>query len=282
MAELLPAFQARHPGIEVRVQQLPWTAAHEKLLTAYAGDALPDLCQLGNTWLPEFSALDALEPLDARVADAEHPARRLLRRHPRHQPHADARAATACSACRGTSTRALLFYRSDLLRAAGHAAAAAELGRVARRDARGRGSAAARGQLRRAAAAQRARPAVRARAPARPAARRRRRRAARSRSAPFRRALGFYAELFRERPRAGDDAARRSRTSGTSSRAACSRSTSPARGTSASSGAACRASARATGRPRRCRARTGRASRRPAARASCSSRARRARTRRGS
>ena len=63
VAELLPAFKARHPQIEVRVQQLPWTAAHEKLLTAYAGGSLPDLCQLGNTWLPELTALDALEPL---------------------------------------------------------------------------------------------------------------------------------------------------------------------------------------------------------------------------
>jgi len=70
VTELLPAFHSRHPDIRVRVQQLPWTAAHEKLLTAYAGDALPDLCQLGNTWLPELSALDALEPLDAPVAKA--------------------------------------------------------------------------------------------------------------------------------------------------------------------------------------------------------------------
>ena len=70
VTELLPAFYARHPGTNVKVQQLPWTAAHEKLLTAYAGGSLPDLCQLGNTWLPEFTALDALAPLDARVAAA--------------------------------------------------------------------------------------------------------------------------------------------------------------------------------------------------------------------
>ena len=59
------ARASRHPR---RVQQLPWTAAHEKLLTAFAGDAMPDVCQLGNTWIPEFAALDALEPLDERVA----------------------------------------------------------------------------------------------------------------------------------------------------------------------------------------------------------------------
>ena len=68
IAQLLPEFEKSHPDIRVVVQQLPWTAAHEKLLTAFAGDALPDLCQLGNTWVPEFATLGALEPLEARVA----------------------------------------------------------------------------------------------------------------------------------------------------------------------------------------------------------------------
>jgi multiple sugar transport system substrate-binding protein len=68
VAALLPEFERTHPGIRVQVQQLPWTAAHEKLLTAFAGAATPDVCQLGNTWIPEFVALRALEPLDARVA----------------------------------------------------------------------------------------------------------------------------------------------------------------------------------------------------------------------
>jgi multiple sugar transport system substrate-binding protein len=68
IAQLLPEFERRNPDVRVKVQQLPWTAAHEKLLTAFAGDELPDLCQLGNTWVPEFAALGALEALDARVA----------------------------------------------------------------------------------------------------------------------------------------------------------------------------------------------------------------------
>ena len=63
--ELLQDFLRERPDIEVDVQKLPWTAAHEKLLTAYAGDTLPDLCSLGNTWIPEFHALNALAPLDA-------------------------------------------------------------------------------------------------------------------------------------------------------------------------------------------------------------------------
>jgi multiple sugar transport system substrate-binding protein len=66
--QLLPAFERWGPGIRVRVQQIPWSAAHEKLLTAFAGDSLPDVLQLGNTWIPEFVALRALAPLDERVA----------------------------------------------------------------------------------------------------------------------------------------------------------------------------------------------------------------------
>lgn len=65
--QLLPDFERLHPDIHVKVQQLPMTAAHQKLLTAFAGRSTPDLTQLGNTWLPELVALHALEPLQSRV-----------------------------------------------------------------------------------------------------------------------------------------------------------------------------------------------------------------------
>ena len=66
--DLVPEFEQRNHGVRVRVQQIPWSAAHEKLLTAYAGDSMPDVFQLGNTWIPEFVALRAVEGLDARIA----------------------------------------------------------------------------------------------------------------------------------------------------------------------------------------------------------------------
>jgi multiple sugar transport system substrate-binding protein len=67
IGELLRDFERTHPAIRVEAQQLPLTAAHEKLLTAFAGDALPDIGQLGNTWIPELATLGALEPLQNYV-----------------------------------------------------------------------------------------------------------------------------------------------------------------------------------------------------------------------
>lgn len=64
---LIPDFEKAHPDIHVDIQQIPWTAAHEKLLTAFAADSLPDICQLGNTWIPEFADLGTLTPLQSYV-----------------------------------------------------------------------------------------------------------------------------------------------------------------------------------------------------------------------
>jgi len=68
--ELIPEFEALHPDIRVRIQSIPWSVAHEKLLTAFAGQSTPDVCQLGNTWIPEFQAIGALLALDSLIAHA--------------------------------------------------------------------------------------------------------------------------------------------------------------------------------------------------------------------
>lgn len=73
--ELVHDFERENPDVRVIVQQVPWTAAHEKLLTGFVGRSMPDLTQLGNTWVAEFAALGALEPLSARVAEAPDVAR---------------------------------------------------------------------------------------------------------------------------------------------------------------------------------------------------------------
>lgn len=65
---LVSEFERENPGVRLVVQQIPWTSAHEKLLTAFVGKSTPDVAQLGNTWIPELAAIGALEKLDGRVA----------------------------------------------------------------------------------------------------------------------------------------------------------------------------------------------------------------------
>lgn len=61
LPRLLPRLGLGHVG----VQALPWSGAHQKLLTGYVGDALPDLAQVGNSWIAELAALGALDPVPA-------------------------------------------------------------------------------------------------------------------------------------------------------------------------------------------------------------------------
>jgi multiple sugar transport system substrate-binding protein len=110
---LMPAFEQAH-GVRVRVQALPWTAAHERLLTAYAGNALPDVAQVGNTWVSEMTAIGALMPVAASEQDLlgdNFPGvldtNRIGERYYALPWYVDTR---------------LLFYRRDLLARAGYGA----------------------------------------------------------------------------------------------------------------------------------------------------------------
>jgi multiple sugar transport system substrate-binding protein len=114
--QLIPEFERQNPGIVVKVQSLPWTAAHEKLLTSYAGNSMPDLFQLGNTWVPEFHVLGAIEDLRPWLRTSK---------TVREQSYFPGIWATnrIDSAILGipwyVDTR-VLFYRKDLLAAAGY------------------------------------------------------------------------------------------------------------------------------------------------------------------
>jgi multiple sugar transport system substrate-binding protein len=114
---LMPAFEQRS-GIRVRVQQVPWSAAHEKLLTAFVGRSMPDVFQLGSTWVPEFAAVGAVAPLDARLS-ASGSAR--LQDYFDGILDANRVAATTYGIPWYVDTR-LLFYRTDLLADAGFGA----------------------------------------------------------------------------------------------------------------------------------------------------------------
>ncbi|CAI8860991.1 multiple sugar transport system substrate-binding protein [Methylococcus capsulatus] len=111
--ELAGEFERRNPEIRVEVQPIPWSAAHEKLLTAYAGGNLPDVFQLGNTWIAEFAALRALEDVAARFENTG-------RKGDYFEGPLDAAVVDGrmLAVPWYVDTR-ILFYRRDLLEAAG-------------------------------------------------------------------------------------------------------------------------------------------------------------------
>lgn len=111
VGKLMPEFERRNPGVRVSVQPLPWTAAHEKLLTAYAGASLPDVSQIGNTWVAELTAIGALSPTPAEAAN-------LLTDQFPAVLETNEIAGRAMTTPWYVDTR-LLFYRKDLLARAG-------------------------------------------------------------------------------------------------------------------------------------------------------------------
>jgi multiple sugar transport system substrate-binding protein len=118
-ARLVAGFEQENPGVGVRVQAIPWSAAHEKLLTAYVGETMPDVFQLGNTWVPEMVALDAITPLTDRLEASERVARDDFFEGILDTNVIDG----AVYALPWYVDTRLLFYRRDLLTAAGFATA---------------------------------------------------------------------------------------------------------------------------------------------------------------
>jgi multiple sugar transport system substrate-binding protein len=110
--ELVKDFEREHPGVRIRVQQIPWSAAHEKLLTAIVGRATPDIAQMGNTWIPEMVTLGGIAPLAVPLADSSYFPGILATNRVND---------TLYGLPWYVDTR-VLFYRKDLLARAGYAA----------------------------------------------------------------------------------------------------------------------------------------------------------------
>ena len=66
---LLRKFEAENPGLSVRMEQLTWDSGKDKILAAVASGTVPDLCELGSTYMPRFLASRALADWSAGVAD---------------------------------------------------------------------------------------------------------------------------------------------------------------------------------------------------------------------
>ena len=58
----------KETGIKVKVQNIPWANAHDKLLTAVASKQGPDVIQMGTTWMSEFKEAGALADLSKYIS----------------------------------------------------------------------------------------------------------------------------------------------------------------------------------------------------------------------
>lgn len=66
---IIPAFEKAHPGVTVKDVQVPYAQMQQKLLTAAAGSALPDVMEYDVIWVPQLASLGVLEPLSSSMTD---------------------------------------------------------------------------------------------------------------------------------------------------------------------------------------------------------------------
>ncbi len=66
---IIPAFEKLHPGVTVKDVPIPYDELHQKLITAAAGEQLPDLVRADIGWVPELANLGVLEPLSTSMPD---------------------------------------------------------------------------------------------------------------------------------------------------------------------------------------------------------------------
>ncbi|HTK31210.1 MAG TPA: extracellular solute-binding protein [Candidatus Saccharimonadaceae bacterium] len=66
---LLDRFEHEHPGVHVRLEQLTWQSGQEKIAAAVGADHVPDLCEVGSTWMPRLLAGGKLAEWTSSVED---------------------------------------------------------------------------------------------------------------------------------------------------------------------------------------------------------------------
>jgi multiple sugar transport system substrate-binding protein len=69
MESLIERFEAENPGVEVRVETLTWQSGYEKIVMAFSSGELPDLLEVGSTWLPKFENEGAIEDVTDLTVD---------------------------------------------------------------------------------------------------------------------------------------------------------------------------------------------------------------------
>ncbi|HEY0492665.1 MAG TPA: sugar ABC transporter substrate-binding protein [Candidatus Dormibacteraeota bacterium] len=66
-SDALANFKKANPSITIKVTPLPWSVAHDKLITAIAGRQTPDVAMIGSTWMGELTKLNAVTTLPSSI-----------------------------------------------------------------------------------------------------------------------------------------------------------------------------------------------------------------------
>jgi multiple sugar transport system substrate-binding protein len=67
--ELVPRFEAAHPGVKVNTQYISWTHLDEKLTISFAGGVQPDVFQVGAEYVGGLAYRGMAAPLDEYIAE---------------------------------------------------------------------------------------------------------------------------------------------------------------------------------------------------------------------
>ncbi|KRW96473.1 sugar ABC transporter substrate-binding protein [Paracoccus sp. MKU1] len=68
MGDLVAKFEAENPGIKIDAMNVPWNSYYDNLYTSIVGGNAPDAAMLKMFALPRLLEMEALEPLDDRIA----------------------------------------------------------------------------------------------------------------------------------------------------------------------------------------------------------------------
>ncbi|MCM3655174.1 ABC transporter substrate-binding protein [Metabacillus litoralis] len=66
--EVKKAFEAKHPDIELIIDDLPFAQEHDKILSLDLAGNPPDIITASGAWLTEFADAGIIEPIDDRLA----------------------------------------------------------------------------------------------------------------------------------------------------------------------------------------------------------------------
>lgn len=67
LADVAKVYEKANPNITVKVTPVGWDVAHQKLVSAAAAGSMPDVAQMGGSYMGEFSELGVLEPVDTKT-----------------------------------------------------------------------------------------------------------------------------------------------------------------------------------------------------------------------